>query len=105
MNRKKLHLGTTFNVCCLKRFDRPPNEIATIHFHEGNGLSHNRRPISDMCTVGDGRIFSLVEMAIEGAHAKVIKDYGRFRKLRPFLLKYRILIESELSNMGQGLNP
>lgn len=53
-----------------------------------------------MCTAGDGRIFSLVEMAIEGAHAKVIKDYGRYRKLRPFLLKYRILIESELSKMG-----
>jgi hypothetical protein len=58
-----------------------------------------------MCTAGDGRIFSLVEMAIEGAHAKVIKDYGRYRKLRPFLLKYRILIESELSKMGQGINP
>ena len=58
-----------------------------------------------MCTAGDGKIFSLVEMAIEAAHAKVIKDDGRYRKLRPFLLKYRILIESELSKMGQGINP
>ena len=72
-----------------------------------NGISHKQRPKRDMCVVGDGQIFSPIELAMEAAKAKVIKDFEMYRKIRPFLVDHRGLIEAEMLNLEQytSLNP
>ena len=74
-------------MCCLKRTDRPQDEKASLHFHEGNGLSHNRREKEAICTLNPGEtIYGPLELAMEAAKAKVLKDLVRFRKMRIFLI-------------------
>ena len=88
----KMNLPTSFHLCCLKRHDRL-DEVAKFHFHESNGLSHNRREFKDMCTTGDGRIYEPIEFATEAAKCKVIRDMKRFRQMRPFLDQHKVAIE------------
>jgi len=59
-------------MCCLKRSDRPANEKATLHFHECDGLSHNLRKETGMCTLGDGVIYTTIEIGMEAARSKVL---------------------------------
>lgn len=87
-----MNLPTSFHLCCLKRHDRL-DEVAKFHFHESNGLSHNRREFKDMCTTGDGRIYEPIEFATEAAKCKVIRDMKRFRQMRPFLDQHKVAIE------------
>jgi hypothetical protein len=42
-----------------------------------------------MCVLGDGQIFTPIELAMEAAKAKVIKDFEIYRKIRPFLVDHR----------------
>ncbi len=72
----------TFKMCCLVRSDKP-KEPKQIHFHECEGLSHNRRISQNACTLGNegGRIFTPLELTVEAAKARVIKDTERFLKI------------------------
>ena len=100
----RTNLPTSFHLCCLKRHDRP-DEPAKFHFHESNGLSHNRREFKDMCTNGDGRIYEPIEFATEAAKCKVIRDMERFRQMRPFLEQHKVAIEQELMKVSEGKYP
>ena len=88
-------LQTTFTICCLLRTDIPQKR-ASFHFHECDGISHNRRGHGDICTLGNGKIFTPVEFCMEMARAKVIKD-ERFRKMRTLMILHRGAIEQELT--------
>lgn len=54
-----------------------------MHFHECEGLSHNRRNLTDACTYGNegGKIYTPVELCVEAAKARVIQDTERFLKI------------------------
>lgn len=43
-----------------------------------------------------------VELAIEGARAKVQNDYERYYNIRPIIIDNRILIEAELKRKSKG---
>jgi len=42
---------------------------------------------------------------MEAAKAKVNKDYHRFTRIRPVLLKYRAVIEAEMRRKDKGMKP
>ena len=46
-----------------------------------------------------------VELAIEGARAKVENDYERYYNIRPIIIDNRILIEAELKRKSKGRQP
>lgn len=101
-----MDLPLTFRLCCLKRSDKKgkKNREVTYHFHESDGISHNRRPETGECTIGDTghKVYDPLELAIEGAKAKVIKDDARFKKIRQLLMDHRSKIENELKKISKG---
>lgn len=72
----------------MRRTDRPEEEVS-FHFHEGDGLNHNRREDDQICILGRGKIYSPAEFAMQAAKCKAIKDIKRFKKMLPLLILHR----------------
>ena len=58
----------TFKMCCFKRTDKR-SKAKSLHFHECDGLSHNRREKQNKCITGGkaGKIYTPIELAVEAA--------------------------------------
>jgi hypothetical protein len=52
-----------------------------------------------------GKKYSLIDLTMEAARAKVLGNIERFAQIRPMLLEHRIDIETELRKKGRGMVP
>lgn len=91
-----------FYLCCLKRADQPPGTEPSFHFHEVNPHQTYKPHECETCSPNDGKIYGVIELAQEGARAKVVKDFERYRKVRPILIEHRIAVETELKKVSKG---
>jgi len=65
----------SYNLCCLKRSDRPEDEPPSFHFHEWIGFNYLRDDKTiDTCTPAFGKIYGPIELAFEGVRLKILKD-------------------------------
>lgn len=70
-----------------------------------NGHTTRKSEFVDTCTPGDGKIFTPVELAIQCAGAKSLKDMNLYKKIKPILLEHRVAIEADLRKFGMGVWP
>lgn len=69
------------------------------------GYNTRKNAVVDTCSKGDGKIFSLIDLAIEAAGAKSLKDMALYKKIRPILLEHRVNVEADLRKNGFGVWP
>ena len=76
-----------------------------FHFHEIEGKKPQIIDYQECDGPEWGKKYTLVELTMEAARAKVMNDVVRYKQIRPILLEHRITIEAELRKRGKGMNP
>lgn len=94
-----------FILCNLKRSDRPPDELPSMHFHMMNGYTTRQNDFVDVCTNAHGDIYNPMQLCILAAKARSLGEERLLNSIKPILNKYRVEIEAELRKRGKGMQP